>query len=92
MEKNIEKNREGNNTPKAAASDQQSAQLVKQAMKDDQALATVVKDIHVTVKDGTVTLDGQVNTDQQMNLATNTAAAVVVGQKVKNHMDVTNNK
>jgi len=74
------------------SSDQQSAQMVRQAMKDDQGLSAVAKDIHVTVKDGTITLDGQVSTDQQMNLATNTATAVAVDDKVKNRLDVTNNK
>jgi osmotically-inducible protein OsmY len=72
--------------------DKQSAQMVKQAIKDDQALSAVAKDIHVTVKEGTVTLDGKVSTEQQLNLATNTASAVAVDEKVKNHMEVTNNK
>jgi osmotically-inducible protein OsmY len=71
------------------SSDQQEAQMVKQAIKDDQGLAAVARDIHVTVKDGTVTLDGEVTTEQQLNLATNTATAVAVDDKVKNHMDVT---
>jgi len=70
------------------ASDQHSAQMVRQAMKDDQGLSAVAKGIHVTVKDGTVTLDGQVSTDQQMHLATNTASAVAVDEKVKNRMEV----
>ena len=74
------------------SSDQQSAQMVKQAIKDDQGLSTVARDIHVSVKDGTVTLDGQVFTDQQLNLATNTATAIEPDKEVKNHMDVTNNK
>jgi osmotically-inducible protein OsmY len=74
------------------SSDQQSAQMVKQAIKDDQGLSAVAKDIHVTVKDGTVTLDGQVSTDQQMNLATNTASAIAVDDKVKNRMEATHNK
>ena len=85
MEQNKEKK-------KAISSDQQEAQMVKQAIKDDQSLSTVAKDIRVTVKEGTVTLDGQVATEQQSNLATNTAAAVAVDEKVKNRMDVTNNK
>jgi len=68
--------------------DQQSAQMVRQAIKDDQGLSSVARDIHVSVKNGTVTLDGQVTTDQQMNLATNTAAAVAVDDKVKNRMGV----
>ncbi len=72
--------------------DQQSAQMVKQAMKDDQGLSEVAKNIHVTVKDGTVTLNGEVDTEQQLDLATNTAGAVAVNEKVKNRMDVTNNK
>jgi len=74
------------------ASDQQSAELVREAIKDDQALTDVAKDIHVTVKDGTVTLEGKVATEQQLNLATNTAGAIAVDDKVKNHMDVTKNK
>jgi len=74
------------------ASDQQEAQMVKQAIKDDQGLSAVAKDIHVTVKEGTVTLEGEVSTEQQLNLATNTAGAVAVDDKVKNNMDVTHNK
>ena len=68
--------------------DQQSAQMVRQAIKDDQGLAKVARDIHVTVKDGTVTLDGIVSTEQQVNLATNTASAIAVDEKVDNHMHV----
>jgi osmotically-inducible protein OsmY len=70
------------------SSDQQSAQMVRQAINDDQGLSKVAKDIHVSVKDGTITLDGQVSTDQQMNLATNTAAAVAVDNKIKNRMEI----
>ena len=66
------------------SSDQQSAQQVKQAIKDDPALSAVAGDIHVTVKDGAVTLNGQVSTEQQMNLATNTAAAVGMVDEVNN--------
>ncbi len=73
-------------------SDQQSAQMVKQAIKDDQGLSAVAKDIHVTVKEGTITLDGQVSTDQQSNLATNTAKALGVDEKVNNRIETTNNK
>ena len=85
MEKQKEKNQ-------AASFDQQSAQMVKQAIKDDQGLSAVAKNIHVTVKEGTVTLNGEVSTEQQLNLATNTASALAVDEKVKNRMDVTNNK
>ena len=84
MEKLIEKNQ--------GVTDQQSAQMVKQAIKDDQGLAIVARNIHVSVKEGTVTLNGQVSTDQQMNLATNTASAIAVDEKVKNRLNVTNNK
>jgi osmotically-inducible protein OsmY len=70
-------------------SDQQSAQVVKQAIKDDQALAPVAKDIQVTVKDGAITLDGQVDTKQQMNLATNTAKALGGVDQVNNRMEIT---
>jgi len=66
--------------------------MVKQAIKDDQGLSAVAKDIHITVKEGTVTLDGKVSTEQQSNLATNTATAVAVDEKVKNRMEVTHNK
>ncbi len=71
-------------------SDQQSAQMVRQAIKDDQGLSKVAQDIQVSVKDGTVTLDGKVATEQESNLATNTASAVAVDEKIKNHIDVTN--
>ena len=83
---------EGNTHDQKVSSDQQSAQMVKQAIKDDQGLSAVAKDIHVTVKDGTITLDGQVSTDQQLNLATNTAKALGVDEKVNNRMETTNNK
>jgi len=83
---------EGNPNIQKTASDQQSAQMVRDAITDDQGLSDAAKDIHVTVKDGTITLDGHVSTDQQLNLATNTATAVAVDDKVKNRMEVTNNK
>ena len=66
--------------------------MVKQAIKDDQSLSAVAKDIQVTVKDGTITLEGEVSTEQQLNLATNTDAALGVDEKVKNRIEVTNNK
>jgi len=72
--------------------DKCSAQILREAIKDDQGLSDVAKNIHVTVKEGTITLDGKVATDQQLNLATNTASAVAGEDKVKNRMDVTNNK
>jgi osmotically-inducible protein OsmY len=74
------------------SSDQQSAQMVKQAIKDDQGLSAVAKDIHVSVKEGTVTLDGEVSTEQQLNLATNTAGAIAVDEKINNRMEVTHHK
>ena len=77
---------------KEESSDQNSAQMVKQAIKDDQGLSAVAKDIHVAVKEGDVTLEGKVATEQQLNLATNTATAIVVDDKVKNHLEVTHNK
>jgi osmotically-inducible protein OsmY len=70
------------------SSDQQSVQMVRQAIKDDQGLSAVARDIHVSAKEGTIILDGKVSTDQQMNLATNTAAAVAVDDKVKNRMEI----
>ena len=81
-EKEVEKK-----TP-TVASDSQEAQVVKQAIKDDQALAAVAKDISVTVKDGAITLTGEVSTEQQSNLASNTAKAIGVVDKVKNHIEV----
>lgn len=69
---------------------QQSVQMVKQAIQDDQGLSAVAKDIHITVEEGTVILDGEVATQQQSNLANNTAEAVAVNDKVKNNLDVTN--
>jgi len=99
MKKDKEKNRvknnaqvssfisEGNPNTQKVTSDQQSAQMVRQAIKDDQGLSAVARDIHVSVKDGTIMLDGQVSTDQQMDLATNTATAVAVDDPVKNRME-----
>ncbi len=68
--------------------DQQSASVVKQAIKDDQGLAAVASDIHVTVVDGAITLDGHVATGQQMNLATNTAKAVGEVDSVNNRLEI----
>jgi osmotically-inducible protein OsmY len=82
------KGKDTENQPETMASDQQSAQVVKQAIKDDQALAPVANHIHVTVKDGDITLDGKVSTEQQMNLASNTAKAVGVVDEVKNDLEV----
>ena len=65
-----------------------NVQMVREAIKDDQGLDDVAKDIHVSVKKGTITLEGRVSTDQQMNLATNTATAVAVDDKVKNQMEI----
>ena len=79
---------EGNPNTQKLSADQQSAQMVKQAINDDQGLSKVARDIHVRVNDGTVTLDGEVLNDQQMNLATNTAAAIAVDEKVENHMQI----
>lgn len=68
--------------------DQQEAQVIKQAINDDQGLAAVAKDIDVSVKDGVVTLEGEVNTEQQMNLVTNTAKAIAVKDQVNNELDI----
>ena len=70
------------------SADNQEAQMVKQAIKDDQGLNEVAKDIKVTVKEGAVTLEGKVSTDQQMNLANNTATAIAVDDKVTNHIEI----
>ena len=86
------KDKETVKQPSTPASDQQSAQEVEQAIKDDQALAPVARDIVVTVKDGAITLDGKVATNQQSNLASNTAKNVGVVDEVKNRIKVTNNK
>ena len=83
---------EENKVKISLSSDQQEAQMVKQAIKDDQGLSAVAKDIRVSVKSGTVTLDGKVATEQESNLANNTAAAVAVDDKVKNHMEITHTK
>ena len=68
--------------------DEQSAQLVKQAIKDDPSLAIPATDIQVTVKDGAITLKGEVANIEQMNLATNTAKAVGAVDKIKNNMEI----
>lgn len=78
---------EGNPNAQQVPSDKEAAKVVTQAIKDDQALAPVADDIHVTVKDGAITLNGTVETTQQLNLATNTATAVgevdVIDNKIK---------
>ena len=86
------KDKEAEKKIPTTASDSQEAQVVKQAIKDDQSLSSVAKDISVTVKDGTITLDGKVSTEQQSNLASNTAKALGVVDTVKNHIEVTNKK
>jgi len=68
--------------------DQQTVQEVKQAIKDDQALSDVSKDIQVTANKGIVTLAGEVETKQQMNLAANTAGALAVDEKIKNNIKI----
>jgi osmotically-inducible protein OsmY len=77
-----------NNQPETIVSDQESKQAIKQAMKDDQALASVAQDIKVTVKDGQVTLNGEVSTKEQSNLASNTAKAVGVVDQIENNIEV----
>ncbi len=77
---------------KNTEADKQSARMVRQAMNDDQALSSVAHGIGVTVKDGTITLNGEVDTQQQMNLATNTAAALGADDKVNNRMEITQNQ
>jgi osmotically-inducible protein OsmY len=67
-------------------SDQQSAQVVQQAIIDDQSLSD---DIRVTVKDGEVTLDGEVATEQLRDLATNTATALGAVDQVNNRIEIT---
>jgi len=76
------------NTSLGIANDQQEAQEVKQAMKDDQSLSDPPNDIRVTVKDGAITLDGEVSTKQQMYLAANTATAVGMVDKVNNRIEI----
>lgn len=76
---------------KTPSTGQQEAQMVREAFKDDQGLSAVARDIHVSVQDGTIILDGKVATEQQLNLASNTASAIAVDDKVKNRMEVTNN-
>ena len=70
------------------SNDQQEAHEVKQAIKNDQSLSDVAGQIHVTVKDGDITLDGKVSTKQQVNLATNTATAVGMVDKVNNRIEI----
>ena len=75
-----------NSNAQKESSDQQSAHMLNQAIKDDQGLSAVAGDIHVTVKDGSITLDGEVATQQQMNLATNTATAIGMVDEINNRM------
>ncbi|MDO8304050.1 MAG: BON domain-containing protein [Sedimentisphaerales bacterium] len=80
---------EGNPNTQKLSVDQQAVQEVKQAIKDDPSLAPVAKDIQVTVKDGDITLDGKVSTDQQMNRAAGTAIAVGAVDEVNNRIEAT---
>jgi len=77
---------EGSLATKGVWGDQQSMAVVQQAIKDDESLSLVARDIHVAVKDGAITLDGKVTTEQQINLVTNIATAFVEVNKVNNHM------
>ena len=70
--------------------DKETEKQVKQAIKNDQILSPVATEISVTVKDGAVALDGEVATEQQVNLAGNTAKAVGVVDKVNNRIEVKN--
>ena len=76
------------NSSSNISNDLQEAHEVKQAFKNDESLADVANDIQVTVKDGDITLDGQVSNNQQVNLATNTATAVGMVDKVNNRMEI----
>ena len=80
---------EGNPLDQNVTSDQQTVREIKQAINDDQGLTAVAKDIQVTANNGTVTLEGEVKTKQEMNLANNTAGALAVDEKVKNNIVVT---
>jgi len=82
------KKQKTDNLSSGISNDQQEAREVKQAIKDDQSLSDVADDIHVTVKDGAITLDGQVSTKQQLNLTTNTATAVGMVDKVNNRVEI----
>ena len=48
---------EGNPNTQKLSTDQRSAQLVRQAIKDDQGLSEVARDIHVSVEEGTITFN-----------------------------------
>ncbi len=72
----------------SVSNDLQSAQVLRQAIKDDEGLSAVAKDIKVTVKGGAITLDGEVSTTQEMNLATNTATAVGKVDEINNRIVV----
>jgi osmotically-inducible protein OsmY len=79
---------EGNPNVRENGRDQEIEKVVKQAIKDDQALAPVAQDILVTVHQGEITLEGEVSTDQQLNLATNTATALGTMEEIKNELKV----
>ena len=74
--------------PSRISNDQQEANEVKQAIKNDQLLSDVAGCIQVSVNDGDITLDGQVSNKQQLNLATNTATAVGMVDKVNNRIEI----
>ena len=72
--------------------DKETEKQIKQAIKDDQALEPVAKDIAVTVTGGAVVLDGEVSTKEQADLASNTAKAAGVVDKVNNRIEVNGHK
>ena len=72
--------------------DQLLAQEVQQGIKDDESLSSVADTIHVIVKGGTITLEGEVSTEKEMNLAASTAMAIGVVDKINNHLEVTHQR
>ena len=70
--------------------DKETEKQIKQAIKNDQALEPIAKDIDVTVTSGAVALDGEVSKKEQADLASNTAKAVGVVDKVNNRIEVKN--
>jgi osmotically-inducible protein OsmY len=74
------------------SNDEQLAQELQQGFKNDQSLSSVASGIQVTVKGGAITLDGQVSTEKQVNLASSTAMAIGMVDHVDNRLKATHRK
>ena len=72
--------------------DQDVAEMITQAIKNDEHISHTVNTVHVAVQGDQVSLDGQVRSEEEMNTIATTAMAIAVVDKVSNHLEVTHQK